>query len=38
MNEWLQLVLQQIVIVLAAIPEGTCVQPTHPWTYTATDE
>ena len=38
MNEWLQLVLQQIDIVLAAIPDGTCVQPTHPLTYTANDE
>ncbi len=38
MNEWLQLVLQRIGIVLEAIPEGTCVQPTYPLTYTAIDE
>lgn len=30
MNEWLQLVLQRIDIVLEAITEGTCVQQTHP--------
>ena len=37
MNEWLNLVMQRMDHVLDTIPDGTCVQPTHPLTYTETD-